>query len=253
MTQTSKTTRFTSVILTIAVLFSLICTVGATSANAAVNDRVSLYSSGVTFAKYGAQTYEIFVKTNDNAHDQEVYIHYYYMSGMDWEDVKAEYVATLGDGSKIWKSYLTSYNCEYAIKYVADGQTFWDNNNGSNYNGTEVIGSAPISVKRIGKYYYDLASYPIDVVLQNYAYEKNVFVRYTTDGWNTYTDTALGYAETNSDGTETWSGSIDISSIVANNYNYADFEYAVCYQVNGTEYWANYFGNNYDINYSIHR
>lgn len=250
MTQTSKTAKITSVIVTIAVLFTMLCVAGATTASAAT-EKVSLYSSGVTFAKYGAETYEIFVKTNDGAQDQQVYIHYFYMNGMDWQDLEADYVTTLDDGSKIWKAYLTSYECEYAIKFVANGQTFWDNNGGKNYNGTETIGTAPIAVKRRG-YSYDLSNYEIDAVLQNYAYEKNVFVRYTTDGWNTYSDAALGYAGTNSDGTETWTTNIDISAIIANNYNYADFEYAVCYQVNGTEYWANYFGSNYDINYSIH-
>ena len=251
MTQTHKTTRFTSIVITLAILLSVFCIAGATNASAAT-ERVSLYSSSVTFAKYGAETYEIFIKTNDNAQDQQVYVHYFYMSSLDWADAEAEYVTTLGDGSKIWKAYLTSFDCQYAIKYVADGVTYWDNNNGANYNGTETIVAAPVAVKRRSSLVYNLSNYQIDVVLQNYAYEKNVFVRYTTDGWNSYNDQALSYSETNADGTETWTGNIDISSIIANNYNYSDFEYAVCYQVNGTEYWANYFGNNYDINYSIH-
>ena len=251
MTKTRKTTRFTSFVLTLAIMLSVFCMAGATTASAAT-DKVSLYSSGVTFTKYGANTYEIFIQTKDNAQDQQVYVHYFYMSNLDWADAEAEYVATLSDGSKIWKAYLTSFDCKYAIKYVADGVTYWDNNNGNDYNGTEVIGTAPIAVNRRSGFYYNFDNYQINVVLQNYAYEKNVFVRYTTDGWNSYNDQALSYSETNADGTETWTGNIDISSIIANNYAYGDFEYAVCYQVNGTEYWANYFGNNYDINYCIH-
>ncbi len=238
-------------IAAIAVMLSVFSIAGSATSVAAT-DKVSLYSSDVTFEKYGAKTYEIFVQTKDNANDQEVYIHYFYMDSLDWADTEAEYVTTLNDGSKIWRAYLSSYNCQYAIKYVADGATYWDNNNGSNYNGTETIVSAPVEVKRRSGFYYDLENYQIDVVLQNYAYNKNVFVRYTTDGWNTYNDASLSYSNTNSNGTETWTTKIDISSIIANNYNYSGFEYAVCYQVNGNEYWANRFGKNYDINYSIH-
>ena len=93
-----------------------------------------------------------------------------------------------------------------------------------------------------------LRTYQINAVLQNYAYHKNVFVRYTTDGWNSYSDQALGYSKTNADGTETWTTKINIENIA----DYSDFEYAICYQVNGTEFWANHFGANYNLNFSIH-
>ena len=29
------------------------------------------------------------------------------------------------------------------------------------------------------------------------------------------------------------------------------FEYAICYRVNGKEYWANNFGANYDASFSV--
>ena len=244
MTKTHKTAKITAVALTLAILAGMFCMFGTASANAATA-RVSLYNSGVTFAKYGMTTSEIFVKTNDNANDQLVTVHYNYLDNFAWKDAKAEYVTTLDDGAKLWKAVITSYNTRYAIKYVADGETFWDNNNGKDYTTADVLGTAPVTVQRLGYQYGN--TYQIDAVLQNYAYNKSVVVRYTTDGWKTYKDQNLGYKNTNDNGTETWTTTLNID-----NTEIGQFEYAVRYNVYGTEYWANNLGDNYDVMYCIH-
>ncbi len=190
----------------------------------AATDKVSLYSSGITYTRHGISSYEVFIKTTDSAVSQKVSVHYLYMPTLGWCDAQAEYVTTLDDGSKIWKANFTSYNGQYAIKYEADGETIWDNNNGNDYYGTEkVIGTAPIAAERLSSLRGTLVGYQINAVLQNYAYDKNVFVRYTTDGWNTYTDQALAYSETNTDGTETWTTKLSLESL----QDYKDFEYAI--------------------------
>ena len=247
MNTTRKTNRAAAMLLTIAMFISMFCIADATTASAETN-KVSLYYSDVTFSHWGSETYEVFVQTKDNANDQEVFVHYYANIASGWRDAEAEYVTTLGDGSKIWKANFSTLGCKYAIKYVADGVTYWDNNNGSDYTGAK-LGTAPVAAKR-DFYSYNHTEYQISAVLQNYAYNKNVFVRYTTDGWNTYNDKALGYSATNSDGTETWTTNINISDIKSY-ADYDNFEYAICYQVNGTEYWANYFGSNYGMDYYI--
>ena len=248
MTNTRKTTRIASIVLTLAMLLSLICAVGTVTAGAAA-DRVSLYCSNVTFSRTGAVSYEAYVQTRDNAKSQEVYIHYYYTDTLGWQDAKAEFVTTLDDGSKIWKATFCSLNTKYAIKYIADGVTYWDNNNGRDYNGSERIGTAPVTAERLGFQYYCNNNFRINAVLQNYAYHKNVFVRYTTDGWNSYRDQSLRYDRTNGDGTETWTTSLGID---INDYANSDrFQYAICYSVNGRTYWANNFGANYGYDFSI--
>ena len=242
MTKTRKTTKAAAIILTIAMLVGMFCIFGTTTAGAA-SDRVSLYSSNVTFCKYGISSSEVYIKTKDNAANQEVYVHYFYLDTLPWQDAKAEYVTTLSDGSKIWKANFSSFNTQFAIKYVADGQEIWDNNNGKNYTRADVCGSAPVTVERVGYDYYNV---PIKAVLQNYAYNKNVFVRYTTDGWKTSKDKNLSYSSTNANGTENWTVALDDVTNV-------NLEYAVCYQVNGTEFWANNFGKNYDGFFYIHK
>ena len=66
MTITRKSTKAAAIVLTLAMLVGMFCVFGTASASAAT-DRVSLYSSGITFSKYGFSTSEIFIKTNDNA------------------------------------------------------------------------------------------------------------------------------------------------------------------------------------------
>jgi hypothetical protein len=246
MTKTKTTKRFAAILLTLAMAFGMFSMIGATSVSAAT-DKVSLYSLNPTFSKYGGTSFEAYIQTNDSASNQEVYVHYNYMDSMDWQDAKAEYVTTLNDGSKIWKANFSSWNTKFAIKFVADGREYWDNNNGNDYTRNDILGVAPVTSERLGYQLYG-NKFQINAVLQNYAYQKNVYVRYTTDGWNSYNDQALGYDKTNENGTETWTTTLNLPS----NMDYSKFEYAICYQVNGTEFWADNFGANYDAYYYIH-
>lgn len=247
MTQTRKSTKIVAMMLTLTMLLSVFCFKAVTPVSASTAPRVSFYSMGGINTRHGITTYEVFVQTNDNANDQAVTIHYFYMPNLGWTDTKATYVTTLSDGSKIWRAVFTSYKCQFAIKYEADGEVFWDNNNGNDYTSANVIGAAPIASERLSVYQFSGRDYTINAILKNFAYEKNVFVRYTTDGWNTYSDQALSYVNTNSDGTERWSTKLSLEGVNTS----SGFEYAICYQVNGQEYWANYFGANYDINYAM--
>ena len=238
-----KKTKIVAAITAICMLVSVFAAFGCVNASADTAN-VSLYFAELTFSKYGMSTRDIYVKTDGNSSNQAVTVHYhYYMNS--WVDEEAELFTTLSDGSKIWKASIRSYATEYAIKYEANGHTYWDNNNGNNYK-QDVLGTAPVTVERSWYPYYN-GSNTLRVALQNYAYQKNVFVRYTNDGWNTYTDAPLSYYETNENGTETWTG-----SVVRTAEDWHDFEYCVCYQVNGQEYWANNFGENYTISHRVY-
>lgn len=252
MTHTSKaTTKIASVFLIVAMLLGMMCIAGTVSAGAApisANNRVSLYSANPYFGKYGMTTYEVYIQTRDDCKDPKVYVHYNYMDGQPWRTQEAEFCTYLNDGSKIWKAYFTSFNARYCIKYTAAGVTYWDNNNGRDYTGGNLIENAPIVSERLG-YQYPYQGFMVNALLQNYAYHKNVFVRYTTDGWNTCSDQPMHYAATNDNGTESWTTYLPISGTDASGEG---FEYAICYQVNGKEYWANNFGKNYDRTYYIY-
>ncbi len=229
----------------IAVLSILVCTISAfgISANAA-NDKVKLYATDVYFARYGIRGTNIYVQTKANPYQQQVTIHYNPLNGEEWKDVNASYYKTLDDGSRIWKAYITSYNTEFAIKYVADGKTYWDNNNGKNYKD-EALGAAAIKAARTISYGN---TYNISATLKNLAYNKDVKVRYTENNWKSYKDANLSYTSTNKDGTEVWDAQLTV-----NGSNLKNFEYCLSYTANGKTYWDNNFGENYDYTYTIHR
>ena len=250
MAKTKKSTRIASIVLTFVMLLSVLCVAGTATASAAT-DKVSMYSSSVLFTKYTINHYEVFVKTNDNGANQKVFIHYNYIKNEAWQDVAAEYYTTLSDGSKIWRATFHSMSGLYAIRFESNGRVYWDNNNNANYTNSDRLGVAPIVSERIGYQYLGHGSngYQVNALLQNYAYHKNVFVRYTVNGWQSYTDKALTYSQSNGNNTETWTTTLNINGMP----EHGKFQYAICYQVNGREYWANNFGANYDEYYYIHR
>ena len=240
--------RALTLVMALCMIVSAFAAFGCVNASAD-SHFVHLYYQDTYGSKYGCTGRYIYVQTDGNAYNQQVTVHYACANAKGWFDEDAEYVTTLSDGSKIWKANVRHYDgseyaAEYAIKYVADGATYWDNNNGNNYYGPETsLGTAPIKVVR-PDYYYSFGT-TIYVNLQNYAYNKNVFIRYTNDNWNSYTDVPMSYDSTRDDGTEYWKGTVQVTSSDS-------FKYCVCYQVNGQEYWANNFGKNYSSYFTFH-
>ena len=231
-----------SIIAAIAMLVSLVASFGCVSASAAQGN-VSLYSIEEISAKYGMESYAINVQTNDDCANQKVYVHYKY--GDTWQDVEATYYTTIENGTKIWRAFLYTYELEYAIRYEADGVTIWDNNNGQNYTDVDVIGNTNVCVNTQWSYYLSNHAY-IGATVKNLAYEKNVFVRYTDNNWETYTDVPMSYKETLANGTENWTVDFDTETTGEG------FEYAIGYTVNGQTYWANNFGANFNSYYCVH-
>lgn len=203
MTKTHRVTKITALVLTFIMLFSVVCIAGTASAGAVTStDMVSLYSAGINFSKYGNSEFIVYIKTTHVARFQRVLVHYHFFNG-EWRDAYADCIKTFDDGSKIWKATFNSYDCVYAIRYEGDGKVAWDNNNGKDYSYDDVIGpGAAVESERLHNQ-YTMSNYQINAVLQNYAYHKEVFVTYTTDGWKTCQNKPLSYRKTNANGTET--------------------------------------------------
>ncbi len=71
-------------------------------------------------------------------------------------------------------------------------------------------------------------------------------MRYTTNSWASYKEAPLHYVTTGSDGNELWTVN------VRDTWNADSFEYCISYTVNGTTYWANNFGENYNASYRVY-
>lgn len=242
MNKTVSMKKAITLVTVISMLVAMIGAFGVVNANAAETE-VNMYSTEVYFSKYGITQRVIYIKTDADSYDQSVTVHYNYLDGEEWRDAEASYFKTLSDGSKLWKAMITSYNTEYAIKYTANGNTYWDNNGGSNYT-TESLGCAPITVNRGGP--VNSYNHQVYATLQNYAYDKNVTLRYTTDSWRTYSDIQMNYQYTNNNGTEDWAATLPYLADING------FEYCVRYEVNGETFWANNFNENYNASYRVY-
>lgn len=229
MTNTKNFNRTLAIILTLSIILFCFGVFGGIKANAVTNG-VSMYYCDQQPLKYGLTSYKIYIKTEGNASDQQVYVHYSdELNSEEIYDMQASYLKTLADGSKIWVANITTRSISYVIKYVADGQIFWDNNGGKSFTD-ETIGSIAIIINCSSD------SRTISVTLKNYGYNKQVTLRYTTNSWNTYVEVPMHYKSTNANGTEVWEVNIPLD--ISNNNS---FEYSVCYKVNGMTYWASSF------------
>ena len=91
--------------------------------------------------------------------------------------------------------------------------------------------------------------YKIAALLKDFAYEKDVKIRYTFDGWNTYKEEGMYYCsqgydmeQLSSDRLQMWDKYFSIED-----YKKENFEFVLYYGVNGYNYWDNNDEKNYKI------
>ncbi|NJO87516.1 MAG: hypothetical protein HC831_00090, partial [Chloroflexia bacterium] len=96
-------------------------------------DHAKIVTSGQMYNSVG------FIKVKSVAYDKQVIA--WYEDGGVWKAQGASYLKSIEDGYEIWTFMLPAkswsrYNLPYqkfAIKYVVNGQEYWDNNNGNDY------------------------------------------------------------------------------------------------------------------------
>ncbi|HLP76147.1 MAG TPA: hypothetical protein VK327_04450 [Candidatus Paceibacterota bacterium] len=169
--------------------------------------------------------------------------------GGTWKDIPASFVESLPDNRELWKAPATNRVDEFVARYTVEGQTYWDNNGGSNYpfpkaydefnciTGIDcpvILGSASLSPSGLR----------ICVGIQNRTYDKVVGVVYTTDGWAT-TRVAYGsfYWEMTS-GLEVWLVQVPLVSV-------SRVDLAVFGRFNHAGVWSEYWDNNFWRNYAV--
>jgi len=92
-----------------------------------------------------------------------------------------------------------------------------------------------------------------NILLRNLAYEKAVFIRYSVDGWKTWKDCPATYSFSQGD-LETWKFQTGNFVFPRSNPGQSltevvniNFDFAVCYKVNGNIYWDNNNNKNYHL------
>lgn len=171
-----------------------------------------------------------------------------------WRAFPASRSSDVSGGRQIWKVENAGAVGKFAIRYRIDGQEYWDNNGGADYELRDSGALLPPSsnLQRATAFGLD-SHFPrsvyVEADVRNVARDKNVSVVFTTDGWKTVKSTPLkfrsdfmyGYGTVhspNAHGIERWSGEIDAG-------NADRVEYVLRYDVSGRTYWDNGFGVNY--------
>ncbi|MCX7923959.1 MAG: CBM21 domain-containing protein [Clostridia bacterium] len=205
----------------------------------------------------------------ENAPNCKVSVHNMYNFGINYGEWKSSTATYVGPSSQdnygIWyfetekvpnpimysSDFKTGVNFEFAIKYEANSQTYWDNNNWSNYrlsvgytaehpglilNGSSVVLHYADCWQRDNKTYFRGS-----IKLRNLSYDKSVKVVYTTDNWATTKECCAVYERDYWSTLESWIFLIDAP------VDTKEIKFAIAYTASGTTHWDNNFRANYTL------
>lgn len=211
------------------------------------------------------------VKVANLAFEKELYI-FAEMEDGSWSELNpsgtAQYVGPAEDGYEIfdisasWTVYYgaTAWADELVIKYVVDGQTYWDNNGGANYSaeahsGYQIFDTDVLVANTPWWSSYSNAFYG-NINVRNLSYDKDVEIVYTFNNWETTFVASATYnrnygisyaspiSSPNQHGIENWSFNVQIPE----GYGAEDVQFAVAYTpADGVTRWDNNYGNNYTV------
>jgi len=221
--------------------------------------------TSIVSSKYGISQQGTTFEANvaNLAYSKQVYAHYKREDGT-WIDIPLAYNRAAGNGREIWTAPYglplnTTNDVQFALKYIVNGQTYWDNNGGSNYFVPKDSGATLGPGLNVYNLYYqptsrvganDAYQYGT-VVVRNLAVTKDIAVVYSTDNWATSKTASTTYSPNhwtgayssatnpNAAGFEAWAFSLHVGTTAT------QVDYAIRYTVNGETFWDNNGGQNY--------
>ncbi len=205
--------------------------------------------------RYGQSQYvrTFNIRVKNIAYNKVVKVRHQKADG-SWTDLNASYIGGAGNGYELWQatySYTGSsmpLGTKFAVFYTVNGQTYWDNNGGSDFNlkqGDGVLLGKNVKVLAQNSFKSG-SQIVVNIDLQNVAYNKTVEVWYSTDNWSSSKKVNAsyqsywyeGYANVkspNQAGVERWMATIPASSA----------KFYIKYVANGSSYYDNNYGWNY--------
>jgi len=180
--------------------------------------------------------------------------------------LKAEYVGPFGPNSEIWQARATfplaaedplPGDIQFVLRCHIAGQDYWGPPDQRSYtmnadSGIRIADEFPLlnvdfqTCLNVGQQYF-----PITIVVRQHLRPEEVFVRWTTNHWQTFTDTPAFF------GRKHWQRAIGSNARNPNRYGCAvwisqlhlgdvyQVEYALCCRAKGREFWDNNCGKNY--------
>lgn len=236
----------------------LVCAILASLAPGVFDGRAYANNSGLRllFAKVekgcpsGCYEFSGGIEVNNIGYQKEVYVHYTTGNGQ-WSDIPASYGGKTEGNLEGWsfKAVVADTNnpIQFAIKYIVNGQTYWDNNNNQNY---QIGGSAPDRVLAKSFLSLDTAEFGASnafsgrIYLKNITHHKKVTIRYSSDNWATYKEKDAVYASPlpkSNNSLEFWDFNVDVAS------NVKEVKFVIGYVANGVTYWDNNFNRSHQL------
>ncbi len=188
---------------------------------------------------------------------------HYTPDNVNWYDASASYVGPTDSTHEKWHFLIYTndstnaqhtelknlHSLKFAVKYVVNNQTYWDNNGGANYynevNSNYPLTSIILGVPNVLNANSKLSdgAFSGNIYVKNLSPVKNVKVVYTTDNWATTHEgnASYGYSLNNFNSVEDWTYSFNVPGAT-------NVQYAISYTVGGQTYWDNNYGHNYSVN-----
>lgn len=210
--------------------------ISAPAANADTSNPISLYYSDTVSSYAGLYQKYIYFKVENLAYSKDVTVHYHYDYNNEWKTQKAEFVASLDSNYDIFTTCLISNQMDdYYVTYTVNGSTY------TLYPSHDILGDAKVKALRTS--YPSPSSYEVSAVIKE---SGDLKVVYTTDNWKTVKEENLSYDSDYDNGYRKYSTRLNLGN---SDDVYANFQYAICFTINGHEYWDNNFGKNFDSSY----
>jgi len=210
----------------------------------------------------GVNNTKVTVKVQNIAFAKNVVLHYSQPDGA-WAAKSLSWQKNFGSYDLFTRSDNSFVTTDFVIRYSVDGQTFWDDNNGTNY---KIDGSRPNTVggnvilnkatahrgsQAGGGFVFTTSWVEGEILVKNLSFNKRVGIRLTTNRWNTFQDTeatfngnvpvAVGMSQVEAWKFKTPELNLDQSD--------PDFMFAIFYNNLDTGQW--FWDNNFGLDYTL--
>lgn len=218
-----------------------------------------LYAKAYNYGCSSCMTWGGVIEVENLAYDKQVTVAYQGLGGGAAGEAPASYLRTLPSGRELWTFGSTGGNgtSQLRVRYRAAGRELWDSNGGWDYWGRiesatgvglvgvesplglgidVVVTEASVSLPARGRPNTELWA---QILVRNRAYEKQVRLVSSTDGWRTVRAADAAYQYGDGAGGELWTARQIVDS------DATEISFAVSAQQGGSEAWDNNFGQNF--------
>jgi len=186
----------------------------------------------------------------------------YTPDNLTWKDHPLSWTAPTLGNYDLFAGTVNEEVEQFVIRYSVIGQTFWDNNNGQNYDfrsdltfvGGNVVlykATARQGTQAGGGFTVTTSWLEGEILVNNFGFSKNVGIVITVDGGASWSTVQGNLAQSTADGKFSGTGRVWTFKTPELNLNPASdkFLFAVFHHdlASGKEFWDNNFGQNYQI------